>query len=625
MRTSLLLLVLTGLLAFAASAQDVRVATAYSYPLLPGSALDSVLWDGAHVRGCAFSDDADGDGKAEIAITNYDGRVHIFEVVGDDSIELVWTSPPAAVGGGSTPRSVIFGDLDTDGREEVIFQVSNDGIYIFEWDGVVGSHNFGTLPSQTIISPPLGALIGSVEHMEVLDVDGDGQNELLITHNSAPNENDRFYIISALGGWDTDNPGFSSFDVEFEGIRTNMGTYGMSAGTPYAMIPADFDGTGNKEILLHGWNLKNVVPMTVPAANTYHLADTANGKQNFYLSGPDDNVSLFGGMAYDIDNDGREEVYLPTWYGSSVSENSTKIHMVFYDPGSNTSEIDSANVQTFDLRSVTGDPDPDQAYSANTLGYGYGDLDGNGKENLYFSGIYFGGDLGFNIVSMEYQGGDKKDPANWTLSMVYKGQPDIIESITIRDSLGTVDTTVVSWAAQVAHMYGKNTDFDKDGKQDLLLPMQGWFNVHMDSTTTTRLTWNQGSSSYDTVTTVAPNPKRWVFRVLEGSPVTGVKPIDLTVITPEDYVLEQNYPNPFNPETTIRFTLPMAKQISLVVYDMLGQEVRTLIAGQPYQPGTHQVVWDGTNDNGHPVASGNYVYTLKFGNFTKTAKMTLLR
>jgi len=624
MRT-LLLLLLIGLMSIAANAQDVRVATAYSYPLLPGSALDSVLWNGAHVRGCGFSEDADGDGMAEIAITNYAGRVHVFEVVGNDSIELVWTSPPAVVGGGSTPRTVIFGDLDTDGREEVIYQVSNDGIYIFEWDGVVGSHNFGTLPSQVIVSPPLGAVVGSVEAMEVVDIDGDGQNELLVAYNSSPNENDRYYVISALGGWDTDSPGFSSFDIEFEGIRTNLSTYGLAGGSPYALTPVNFDGAGNKEILIHGWNLKNVVPMTVPAANTYVLADTSNGKQNFYLSGPDDYVSLFGGMAYDIDGDGREEVYLPTWYGASVAENSTKIHMVCYDAGSNTSEIDSANVVTFDLRSVTGDPDPTQDYSANTLGYGYGDLDGNGKENLYFSGIYFGDDIGFNIVSMEYQGGDKRDPANWVLSMVYKGQADIMESITIRDSLGSVDTTVTSWAAQVAHMWGRNTDFDKDGKQDLLLPMQGWFDAHMDSTTTTELTWNQGTSSYDTSATVAPNPKRWVFRVLEGSPVTGVEPIDLTVITPEDYVLEQNYPNPFNPETTIRFTLPVAKQISLVVYDMLGQEVRTLVGGELYQAGTHQIRWDGTNSSGRPVASGNYVYTLKFGNFTKTAKMTLLR
>ena len=106
---------------------------------------------------------------------------------------------------------------------------------------------------------------------------------------------------------------------------------------------------------------------------------------------------------------------------------------------------------------------------------------------------------------------------------------------------------------------------------------------------------------------------------------TGFVDMPVRLVTPDQYVLEQNYPNPFNPETNIRFTLPVAKEISLVVYDMLGQEVRTLIDGQQYQPGTHQVVWDGTTNSGAPVASGNYVYTLKFGNFTKTAKMTLLR
>jgi len=330
-------------------------------------------------------------------------------------------------------------------------------------------------------------------------------------------------------------------------------------------------------------------------------------------------------MACDIDKDGREEVYLPTWYGAGVSERSTQIHMVFYDAGSSPTEIDSAtNVRAFDLRSVIGDPDVDQAYSANTLGYGYGDLDGNGKENLYFSGIYFG-DVGFNIASMEYQGGDKRDPANWTLSMVYKGDPEVLDAVTIKDSLGTRDTTTVPWAAQVAHMYGKDTDFDKDGKQDLLLPMQGWFLEHCDSTTINALTWNQGASKYDTVTTKIANPKRWVFRVLEGTGATGIEAKDLTVLTPEDFVLGTNYPNPFNPSTRIQFTLPLSKKISLIVYDMLGREVRTLIADQVYQNGTHEVTWDGTNNGNQSVASGNYIYTLKFGNFTKSGKMTLLK
>ncbi len=626
-KTLVPLLLLLLLVPAAAISQDARIAAAYSYPLLPGSAMDSVLWGSTHVRGCNFSPDADGDGQAEIAIAGYYGgygRILVFTVAGNDSIEMVWTSPPAVVGGGSTPRHVVFGDLDNDGRQEVIYQTSGDGIYIFEWDGVLGSHNFGTQPSQVIGSPPLLALGGSTELLEVDDVDGDGQPELLFSFNG-PGSTDTYYIISAVGGWETGDPGFSSFQVEFVRSRSELVTYGGSAGTPYGMMPVDFDGQGNKEILLQVWNLKNVIPMTVPAADTYQLADTTNGKQNIYITGPEDDfVALLGGMTYDIDNDGREEVYLPTWYGQAVTGQSTQIHMVFYDPGSSPTEIDTTNVRAFDLRSVIGDPDPLQVYSANTLGCGYGDLDGNGKENLYFSGIYFG-DTGFNIVSMEYQGGDKRDPANWTLSMVYRGDPEVLTAITIKDSLGTMDTTTTPWAAQVAHMFGKDTDFDKDGKQDLLLPMQGWDDAHCDSITVTTRTWNQGTSQYDEVVSKIANPKRWVFRVLEGTGTTAVELKDLTVITPEDFVLHGNYPNPFNPSTTIRFALPISKKVSLVVYDMLGREVRTLVADQVYQNGTHDVVWDGTNNGNQPVASGNYIYTLRFGNYTKSGKMTLLK
>ncbi len=624
MRKITTLIFLAAMVSAYAYGQSARIATAYSYPLLPGSPLDTVLHNAASCRACGFSNDADSDGKAEIAITNYAGRVHVFSVVGNDSIELVWTSPKPIVGGGSTPRAVIFGDLDNDGRQEVIYQVSGDGIYVFEWDGVVGSHNFGTIPSQVISSPPIAGLAGSVEYMEVADVDGDGENELLVAYNSTPNANDRYYVISAYGSWDTDNPGFSSFQNECELIRTDLATYYLNQGSPYAVIPANFDGVGNKELLLHGWYHKNVVPVRVTGTNTYVMPDTTGGKQFLMLTDPDDFVSLMGAIVCDIDGDGRDEVYLPTWYGAAPSENATKVHMVFYNPGSSTSQIDTSNARAFDLRSVIGDPDLNQTYSANTLGAAYGDLDGNGKKNIYFSGINFSNTLGFNIVSMEYQGGDKRDQANWNLSLVYRGESRVIESMTIKDSLGTKDTTKVPWAAQVAHLWGRNTDFDKDGKQDLLMPMQGWFNTYMDSTTITKLTWNQSKSGYDTAKTAVANPLRWVFRVLEGTGASGVELKDLTVIIPDDYVLEQNYPNPFNPSTTIRFNLPVTKRISLVVYDLLGKEVKTLINGE-IENGSHSVMWDGTNNANMPVVSGTYFCTLHYGNFQKSQKMILVR
>ncbi len=93
---------------------------------------------------------------------------------------------------------------------------------------------------------------------------------------------------------------------------------------------------------------------------------------------------------------------------------------------------------------------------------------------------------------------------------------------------------------------------------------------------------------------------------------------------PWAFDLSQNYPNPFNPSTMIRFTVPKFQNISLIVYDLLGRKVRTLV-NEERHAGEHRVTWDGTNDHGIGVASGVYFYQLKAGELVKTQKMLLVR
>jgi hypothetical protein len=88
--------------------------------------------------------------------------------------------------------------------------------------------------------------------------------------------------------------------------------------------------------------------------------------------------------------------------------------------------------------------------------------------------------------------------------------------------------------------------------------------------------------------------------------------------------LDQNYPNPFNPSTVIRFAVPKFQQVSLVVYDLLGRKVKTLV-NEERHAGDHRVTWDATNEGGTVVASGVYFYQLKAGDLVKTQKMLLLR
>ena len=93
---------------------------------------------------------------------------------------------------------------------------------------------------------------------------------------------------------------------------------------------------------------------------------------------------------------------------------------------------------------------------------------------------------------------------------------------------------------------------------------------------------------------------------------------------PKVFSLDQNYPNPFYPHTTIPYTVPAGTDVKIVIQDALGRQIATL-TDRPHEPGRHQIVWDGTDDAGFPVPSGQYFYRLTMGNFVETKAMTLQR
>ena len=92
---------------------------------------------------------------------------------------------------------------------------------------------------------------------------------------------------------------------------------------------------------------------------------------------------------------------------------------------------------------------------------------------------------------------------------------------------------------------------------------------------------------------------------------------------PSSFKLLQNYPNPFNPSTTIRFELPLSGFVTLKIYDVIGNEVATLV--NDYKPaGNYEVEFNTSNINHHP-SSGVYFYQIKAGNFIQTKKMILIK
>ncbi len=93
---------------------------------------------------------------------------------------------------------------------------------------------------------------------------------------------------------------------------------------------------------------------------------------------------------------------------------------------------------------------------------------------------------------------------------------------------------------------------------------------------------------------------------------------------PTQFSLAQNYPNPFNPTTRISFDLPEQAHATMVIYNLLGQQVKVL-ANDFMNAGRHLIDWNGLDTHGNSVASGVYFYELRAGNFVSKKKMLLLR
>ena len=121
----------------------------------------------------------------------------------------------------------------------------------------------------------------------------------------------------------------------------------------------------------------------------------------------------------------------------------------------------------------------------------------------------------------------------------------------------------------------------------------------------------------------AVNGEGWYIddlRVETENPVANGENVAQTV----RFDLHENYPNPFNPETTLRFSLPQPGSARLEIFNVKGQKVRTLLAGE-LAKGEHRVIWNGLDDSGRAAGSGVYLYRLSSAGHVQTRKMMLIK
>ncbi|MBT6159896.1 MAG: T9SS type A sorting domain-containing protein, partial [Candidatus Marinimicrobia bacterium] len=93
---------------------------------------------------------------------------------------------------------------------------------------------------------------------------------------------------------------------------------------------------------------------------------------------------------------------------------------------------------------------------------------------------------------------------------------------------------------------------------------------------------------------------------------------------PIEYSLYANYPNPFNPVTRIDYGLPEENHVTMIIYDIMGREIKTLV-NNIQTAGYKSIIWDGTNTFGNSVSAGMYFYAIQAGDFRQVRKMVLLK
>jgi hypothetical protein len=125
------------------------------------------------------------------------------------------------------------------------------------------------------------------------------------------------------------------------------------------------------------------------------------------------------------------------------------------------------------------------------------------------------------------------------------------------------------------------------------------------------------------VAAAGPGSSSFFLRVQNDCTTIDIDPV-LNLTVSDRFALNGNYPNPFSGSTTISFDVVREGNVTVAVYDVLGQLIKTL-AATDLQSGRHDVIWDGTASSGATVASGLYLYRITSGEQSQTRHMTLIR
>lgn len=500
--------------------------------------------------------DFDGDGLPEIYTINTNfvdrdyekiARIYKFEWNPVSSTwDSVWGAQADIVQQNTYP-ALAWGDLDKDGKPEIYWGPSNFldttfnrnpyRILVYEYPGD-GSDNMGVDDGFGGWLPNAQTTLINVDNFSVApikfvltDIDGDGNEEIIFSNQSAGNN---FHMgVVSVDDIPNNGSGLETWTVKFTG-EGDLNLAGTGAKWDFAVVDNKiwlFNANGTISLVKYennGW-------VTFPTQ--YNVAN--------------EDASFKGSVVVDLNNDGNKSIFMGGW-------SSGKVYLLDNPAGTDTL-----------VSYVIADFAP---YCNYIRGATVGDIDGNGKPDMIFGSRYNASNTTkVPILRVEYQGGDKTDPANYLTSII------------------------------------DSAYWDKNG--DMLVVAVG----NLDGDPEDEVLYTQGYSLGNTY----DDPMPIIVLDAQVTPVSVEKENDMV---PAQFYLEQNFPNPFNPATELKFGITESANVDLRIYDVLGKEIAVLINNEYMSAGSYNVKFDASK-----LASGNYIYKMIAGKNTISRKMQLLK
>ncbi len=547
-----------------------------------------------------YAADMDADDDNDIIVAT--GDVLVFPNAGAAN-----PRDPVNVFSGGSPRSVCAADFDGDGDNDLaIANTSVDAIVILP-------NTIGETPREELFYPYEWSGKGAeVYDIIASDFDGDTLDDLafssykILTGTPTTNFRDRITVLTRDISKQLTNENY----IEWDDARN---WYNADDNPFFNLCAGDFNGDGANDIAA------SEMLRTLRAMNQGTGSFGGEGTVN-YIKGKV--------CSADLNKDGNDDLMIATgtlYAKISNGDGSFADSLVYGFSGTatdikagdlNNDEYDDLVIASSSTSIFFSNGDGTLASPATTLsGGGTGvciaDLDNDGWSDIATCG-------GPALMSVRLNNGD----GTFHFRDDYSPGATAIDLCTIdMNNDGFLDLAVIHYTVYEISLYindGAGTftfqnkypvgplpraivalDYDDDGDNDLVVACHGGFSFYNERGGLSILL----NKLYDQ--TAADDET------------------DLSAI-PINYNLSQNYPNPFNPATTIEYSLTSRGMVSMKVYNILGRYVKTLVDAEA-PAGSYTVQWDGTDNNGHAVATGIYFYLMRAGDFVECKKMLLLK